>query len=463
MPKRRVMILACAAATAAALGAAGAWKLRAGASHGTPSAGSVLADADVGAYLAELRSAADSAPETPAGWRELGLACEANGFADDARAAYERALAIDGSDARLRYRLAVVEARAGDVEPALQTMDRVVSAHGDYAPAHWRRGLWLLDLGRTEEAASAFERAIALNADDPAGFVGLARVRLQQHRPAEAAAALEQLLDRSPGDRYALQLLGTAYRQLGRDDEADLAATVGAGGEPIWRDPWTEALAPYRRGYAALLKSAALNFLNGRPDLAVSEFEALRRARPDDVALLTHLSSVYLSVGRPGDAVDALLDAAEREPGRTDVERGLALAWLRQGDATRALEHADRAVAADATSGPAHEARGLALWTLGRAQDAQAALNRSLAEAPHNPTALVALGRMALQGRQLDAAIDSFTRAARQDPLLVDAHVGIARVRLAQGRTAEAAQAVRWVERLAPRAPELAALRGALG
>ena len=51
---------------------------------------------------------------------------------------------------------------------------------------------------------------------------------------------LERLLNDHPGDRYAMQLLGTAYRRLGRDDDARFALAVGAGGEPVWRDPWSD-------------------------------------------------------------------------------------------------------------------------------------------------------------------------------------------------------------------------------
>ena len=43
---------------------------------------------------------------------------------------------------------------------------------------------------------------------------------------------LEQALATSPGDRYTLQLLGTAYRRVGRVDEARFALTVGAAGAP---------------------------------------------------------------------------------------------------------------------------------------------------------------------------------------------------------------------------------------
>ena len=58
--------------------------------------------------------------------------------------------------------------REGDLDAALEAEDRVIELNGSYAPAHWRKGLWLLDRGELEAAQAAFERAIRLDAGDPA-------------------------------------------------------------------------------------------------------------------------------------------------------------------------------------------------------------------------------------------------------------------------------------------------------
>ena len=116
-----------------------------------------------------------------------------------------------------------------------------------YAPAQWRRGLWLLEAGRSPDAQAAFEKATTLDAGNPGGWIGLARVALQQQQPAQAVEVLERFLSQHPGDRYAIRLLGTAYQRLGRADDAEYALALGATGEPNWPDPWSDELAQYPR------------------------------------------------------------------------------------------------------------------------------------------------------------------------------------------------------------------------
>ncbi len=116
--------------------------------------------------------------------------------------------------------------------------------------------VWLLDRGDAANALAAFQVAIRTAPGDPAGHIGAALVHLSRREDAAAAAALESLLASIPGDRYALQLLGTAYRRLGRDDDARFALTVGSTGQPSWTDPWSDDISQYRRWFPAMLKEA---------------------------------------------------------------------------------------------------------------------------------------------------------------------------------------------------------------
>ena len=120
-----------------------------------------------------------------------------------------------------------------------------------------------------------------------------------------AAGLLERLASADPSDGYTLQLLGTAYRRLGRHDQAASALQVGAKGEPQWSDPWTNEMLAFRRGYAALLKDATAYIVAGQFPRRSRILEQLRRDRPDDLVLMAHLGQVYVAAGRDTEGVAA--------------------------------------------------------------------------------------------------------------------------------------------------------------
>jgi predicted Zn-dependent protease len=291
---------------------------------------------EVSLLVQEHLSAIAANRRDPTRWARLGMVCQANGLLGAARTAYAQALALDPGDAPTTYRLAIVDGRAGRLDDAIAGARRVVALDPQYAPAYRRLGLWLLDGNEADGAEQAFARAIELQPDDPAGWTGLARVYLQRNQSERAATLLEKLLARIPGDRYALQLLGTAYRRLGRREEAEFALALGVSGEPSGTDPWTDEMVQLRRGFAVLLKDATDDFLNGRFDAAITTLEALRRQKPDDLALLSHLGQVYVAAGRAGQGTAILEQVVARDRERFEAYVNLASGYLQQDDLTRA-------------------------------------------------------------------------------------------------------------------------------
>ena len=205
----------------------------------------------------------------------------------------------------------------------------------------------------------------------PASATGQARVLMARGQAADAAARLEALLERTPADRYAYQLLGTAYRQLGRAVEAGEALAAGAGGEPVWADPWSDEVGSLRRGFASSLKDATALAMAGRYPEAIALLERLQRERPADRELRTYLGGVYASAGRVAEA-RALLDTVLAEtPGDFDATMHLATAHLFAGDYDAADRAAVRALALRPATADATRLRGVVAWRAGRLDDAR--------------------------------------------------------------------------------------------
>ena len=388
-------------------------------------------------------------------WGRLGMVYEANGVVGAAREAYIAATVVRPSDAKWWYRLAVVEARMGRPEDAVRDVRRAIEAAPGYAPAHWRLGLWLLDANDTEGAERAFKQASALDPADPAGAVGLGRTYLQRNDNLRAVAVLERTLAKSPGDRYAMQLLGTAYRRLGRVDEAAFALAVGVGGEPTWADPWTDEMTAFRRGFAVRLKDATQYFLAGQTKQAIPLLEALQREKPEDLALLSHLGEVYVAALRPEDGIPTLERVVAREPDRFGAYVSLASGYLQQNDLIRAREAIDRAIAINPSLGRAYETKGLILWRAGDDRAAREMLQQAVLHDPRAVRAMVWQGMVEMNLARPGDALVSFTRATRLDPTRVDAWVGVGNAAMMLGQFDRAAAAVERAAQLNPDAPDV--------
>ena len=109
--------------------------------------------------------------------------------------------------------------------------------------------------------------------------------------------------------------------------------------------------------------------------------------------------------GNLGEASALAARAADLNPRRADILTLLAACWLKRGDQTRALEHAQRATELD----------------------------------PGNPTWWNGLGWLYLQVRRFDDAKTAYLRAISADPNLADAYYNLGKAELALGETHAAA------------------------
>jgi tetratricopeptide (TPR) repeat protein len=446
------MVIVAAVALAVAAGAVA--RFAAGRARVPPPvAGLDVLAPDIRQLVEQARNDVVSDPGDATRWGRYGMACQANGLAGAARDAYTTAVTIDRTNAKWWFLLASVEARLGSIDEAVRAMQRAIAIEPSYAPARWRLGLWLLDQNQIDAAQRAFEAATTIDAADRAGWIGLARVALERGDPSGAAAMLERIAASGARDPYTLQLLGTAYRRLGRVDEAASTLAVGARGEPQWADRWTDEMLAFRRGYAALLKDATAFIVAGQFQPAIRILEQLRREKPDDMVLLAHLGQVYVAAGEDATAVPILERVVATEPGRFEAYVDLATGYMHQDNLTRARATVTRALSLNASYAPAYETLGLILWRGGDPRGAIAALEQAVQHDPRNARALVWIGMVQTNADRPADAIDAFARATRIDPSNVDAWIGIANAEMNRHRPGPAKDALDTAQRLDPNRP----------
>jgi len=392
-------------------------------------------------------------PRDTARWGRFAMLCEANGLAGTARDGYAAAASLDDSNGKWWYRRASVEMRLGQSSDAMRDIRRAIERAPEYVPAHWRLGQWLLDENDLAGAERAFAHAGALDPDAMAPAVGLARVDLQRHQESRAVDRLEQALARHPGDRYALQLLGTAYRRAGRSEEAELALAAGAGGEPAWADPWTDEMLQFRRGFAVRLKDATEYFVAGQTGPAISLLEQLRAEKPGDIALLSHLAEAYVSAGRAGEGITILEQVVATDPQRFEAWVNLAAGYLQQHALARARAAIERAIAISPGLGRAWETKALIEWRSGDERRALESLRTAVRFDPRDVRAFVYAGMLETNLSRPANAIEMFARATRIDPTRADAWIGIANAAMTVGDLDRAAAALGHASHLDPEGP----------
>ena len=123
---------------------------------------------------------------------------------------YGARLRLDDRSAATRYRTALAQYRAGDLDAAANSLDLTLKLDDQLADAHYLMGLCLRDSGRPQEAVAAFQQAIARSPGLVAAREELANL---YGEPDAGTSELEQLQVLAGLDRRACR---TAHRRRPR-------------------------------------------------------------------------------------------------------------------------------------------------------------------------------------------------------------------------------------------------------
>jgi tetratricopeptide (TPR) repeat protein len=392
--------------------------------------------ARIGTVLGEIRAAPD-APELRV---QLGMVYAANALPRSAREALEPVAGRVGGP-RAWYHLARAAAELGDMEAALRALERVAREAPRYVPAHVQAGFWLLDAQRDDEARAAFERALEIEPAHRGALLGLARVHLRRGENAAAAGLIEGLSGAAT-DPYGRYLLGLAYRDQGRLEEAGPLLRARLPGPPSWPDLWRDELDAYREGYRARLEAAEARAAAGDYQGAVSILDGLRRQRGATVDVHANLGMCYLALGRAAEAIAVLREGLDLSPDSERVHHMLAGAyWTSMDRADPAeqarlrelvLHHVERALRTNPSFVPSLALYGDALEEMERYEEALRAFRAAELRDQQNPDWPSRAAMLAARLGRLDEA-EAIVAAARErigpDQRLADAVAQIRRMR----------------------------------
>jgi tetratricopeptide (TPR) repeat protein len=398
--------------------------------------------------------------------------------AERAEARYDACLETDPAHAALLQAAAAFYERSGKPEKGHAALGHAIEAAPDDLGLRRAWAVLRVHEGAADEALAELE-SVARRLDSALAWSLLASFYKEQGDAASAAAALENALERTPGDSGPVRFaLADSLVDLGRMDEAqrladaakpDVYADLIRGRILLVQGDAAGALEAFDRGLSAWPNNAGARFLAGQAaeqlglrERALSEYRESTRAEPQGSDAALHAARVALALGQPDEAI-------------AFAQRHAASRASRLGEAVVVVAHAQVAKGEAATA-----RRGLALWIQGvgpdplvvatlaeleaQTQGLDAGIARTEAAGldlsdPANEVVLRTRAQLLVQGGRADDALAEVDAALARSPQHAALHDLRARILSGLGRNAEAEAALTRALEIDPDyAPALAAL-----
>ncbi len=343
--------------------------------------------------IALLLLAATAAAQSPAAAQQAlyqkARAAEARQQYAEAAGYYESMLKAEPAQHALRANLGLMRYLNGEYEQAAQAFQKALAGDATLTVAHLFLGLILLDGGRPAEALPHLERAVRDKPQDLNARFQLARGYYQAERWADAARQLQTLREKQPDDAETLHLLGRVHLKL-----------------------------------------------------SLAAYDELKQKHPDNYRIFQLLGENYEAQGLNGPALANYRKAIERNP----RARGI---WVRIGALEQGAGQAEKAIEAFEQELRLNARDAYALFRLGelrleqnQSETAAKLLEQAIAADPRLAPARVSYGKLLVDQKQTAAALAQLREAAKLDPENAAAWFQLARAHQQAGDAASANSAL---------------------
>ena len=156
---------------------------------------------------------------------------------------------------------------------------------------------------------------------------------------------------------------------------------------------------------------------HGRLDKAIKEFEILRKLEPESMDILRYAARLYHLAEQPDSAIRLLNTAVEKEPENDQIYHSLALAYVSKKENENAVECMKKALALNPKKDAYYFELGALMEKTGDFKGAIENMRQAIEINPLHSNAHNFLGYIyALEGRDLDRALDHLTKALTIQP-----------------------------------------------
>jgi tetratricopeptide (TPR) repeat protein len=247
-----------------------------------------------------------------------------------------------------------------------------------------------LGKGKVDEALAHFDAARGRHPRAAEPLLSMARIFLARRQVEVAVRAAGEAAAVAPGSAACQMVLGEALDAFGERDRAEQAFLAAAAIAP------TDPRPIYQLGRIAEARRQV--------QVAIDRYRQALKIDPAFAPAAHYLASQLRSAGEYDEAVKLLLAALGREPANLSLRLNLAHTYLRKGDAQRAADEFQKAIARAGDIAEAHYFLGRALESLKKDGEAEAALRKALALDPHLTMAWYALAQLHEHGGKRDEA-----------------------------------------------------------
>src|SRR5271157_946475 len=384
-------------------------------------------------------------PNDLAAWKARADAFRALGRSNEVLYSLKAILLLEPENGPALLEMFRLHRDAKETKEAYETLVRLLASsapEAQDATLHLERGDLAANLGKTDEANEAYEKAASL---DPALKVEIAtrraRLRLTAGRPDLALEVLDEGMKTvaagSPSSVGALllraEILGAlerpaeargAYEEVRQRDPKSPVALAGIGKSMLEEGKHAEAVEFLRAAIPQVPPQESLYLLLaeahsglGQWDLASDAVKKAVEALPKSVALWVRSGELAVARQAWPEASTAFAHALALQPADGDVLSRAGFVAERMEHPNEALAFYERATEADPANKQAWTSRGLALLSTGRPADAQTSFDRALAlDSDYGPAKEGK--KLALQ-KTRDAEVHRFAR----DALLLEARL----------------------------------------
>lgn len=460
---------ACKRESAAPEGGSAAPGTGAGAAPAAGAAELPLPEMDLGALplvletkLGAARREALRVPNDVGKVADLGALCYVHGFPQAAVVCFERVAQLAPQESQWLYALGLAHARAGNPAQAKAAYEKTLALNADYKPARTRLAALLMETDRAR-AREFFEAALAEDAADVVGHAGLGLCLVAENKLDEAQGHFLRALKTAP--HYGPAHMGLAAVLEARGETTEAAARRRRAGQDTQIRPLIDPMEGTLlvRGYdlEALLEAAeaqaerkqfslAERLLNeaidvdtsgvrartqladvlaqqGKLDDAVREFERVL-SLPDgkDYAPAKCKLAFAMVLKKDFDRAEQLLRGVlDKNPADEEALRRFCTLAMARGTPDAGVAVIKAALAAQPQNGDLHLAASGWLQQLDQEAEARAALTKAVELDPELVAARHALGLYLFRAGDVAGARAQFAAALRTDPKYLAARLAL--------------------------------------
>jgi len=254
--------------------------------------------------------------------------------------------------------------------------------------------------GRLQEAEAQFRSAIATNPRFLAAHVQLGKVLLERDRAAEALQSFDRAIEIRDRSGEAWSGRAAALLELGRIDEAAVAAEAAMDRGFLTENSFVLALTFEQAG---------------EPDRAIALLESVLRDTPERADIRIELARLYVQNGRARDAVPTLERGARRDERDGRLWRELAALFYSLETWDRSIEAWQHVVALDENDPYSWTRLGEAHLRTGNVPLATEAFDNALEADPRWTEAYILRGQGEYERGFVDRALDDANSALSID------------------------------------------------